>query len=170
MIVPGYWNRPDATERTLPDGELRTGDVGFMDENGWFYLVDRKKDMIVASGVQGAATGGGRHPAPPPRRARGRRAVVGVPDAYRGEAMWAYVSLRPGAAATPEELTEFPAAPSWPPTSTRGGVEVLADLPKTPTGELLRRGHRAARLRAASAPDMAGFASPLREGRLVRWA
>src|ERR1700722_17298329 len=52
MVVPGYWNRPDATEQTLPGGELRTGDVGFMDRDGWFYLVDRKKDMIVASGYK----------------------------------------------------------------------------------------------------------------------
>jgi long-chain acyl-CoA synthetase len=52
MVVPGYWNRPDATERALPGGELRTGDVGFMDRDGWFYLVDRKKDMIVASGFK----------------------------------------------------------------------------------------------------------------------
>jgi long-chain acyl-CoA synthetase len=98
MVVPGYWNRPDATERTLPGGELRTGDVGFMDRDGWFYLVDRKKDMIVASGykvwpreVEDTLL---RHPAV--REA----AVVGVPDAYRGETVWAYVSLRPGAAVT----------------------------------------------------------------------
>ena len=115
MVVPGYWNRPDATERTLPGGELRTGDVGFMDGDGWFYLVDRKKDMIVASGykvwpreVEDALL---RHPAV--REA----AVVGVPDAYRGETVWAYVSLRPGAAATPEELIEFCRA-ELPPTST----------------------------------------------------
>ena len=136
MVVPGYWNRPDATERTLPGGELRTGDVGFMDRDGWFYLVDRKKDMIVASGykvwpreVEDTLL---RHPAV--REA----AVVGVPDAYRGETVWAYVSLRPGAAATPEELIEFCrgelAAYKYP-----RRVEVLADLPKTPTGKLLRR-------------------------------
>jgi long-chain acyl-CoA synthetase len=136
MVVPGYWNRPDATERTLPGGELQTGDVGFMDRDGWFYLVDRKKDMIVASGykvwpreVEDTLL---RHPAV--REA----AVVGVPDAYRGETVWAYVSLRPGAAATPAELIEFCraelAAYKYP-----RRVEVLADLPKTPTGKLLRR-------------------------------
>ena len=136
MVVPGYWNRPDATERTLPGGELHTGDVGFMDRDGWFYLVDRKKDMIVASGykvwpreVEDTLL---RHPAV--REA----AVVGVPDAYRGETVWAYVSLRPGAAATPDELIDFCrrelAAYKYP-----RRVEVLADLPKTPTGKLLRR-------------------------------
>jgi long-chain acyl-CoA synthetase len=136
MVVPGYWNRPDATERTLPGGELRTGDVGFMDGDGWFYLVDRKKDMIVASGfkvwpreVEDTLL---RHPAV--REA----AVVGVPDAYRGETVWAYVSLRPGTTATPAELIGFCraelAAYKYP-----RRVEVLADLPKTPTGKLLRR-------------------------------
>ncbi|HEX9042875.1 MAG TPA: AMP-binding protein [Trebonia sp.] len=136
MVVPGYWNRPDATERTLPGGELRTGDVGFMDGDGWFYLVDRKKDMIVASGykvwpreVEDTLL---RHPAV--REA----AVVGVPDAYRGETVQAYVSLRPGASATPDELIAFSraelAAYKYP-----RRVEVLADLPKTPTGKLLRR-------------------------------
>jgi long-chain acyl-CoA synthetase len=136
MVVPGYWNRPDATERTLPGGELRTGDVGFMDRDGWFYLVDRRKDMIVASGykvwpreVEDALV---RHPAV--REA----AVIGVPDPYRGETVWAYVSLRPGAAATPAELIEFCraelAAYKYP-----RHVEVLPDLPKTPTGKLLRR-------------------------------
>jgi long-chain acyl-CoA synthetase len=136
MVVPGYWNRPDATARTLPGGELRTGDVGFMDRDGWFYLVDRKKDMIVASGykvwpreVEDVLV---RHPAV--REA----AVIGVPDPYRGETVWAYVSLRPGASATPEELIGFCraelAAYKYP-----RHVEVLAELPKTPTGKLLRR-------------------------------
>jgi long-chain acyl-CoA synthetase len=136
MVVPGYWNRPDATEQTLPGGELRTGDVGFMDSDGWFYLVDRKKDMIVASGykvwpreVEDTLA---RHPAV--REA----AVIGVPDPYRGETVWAYVSLRPGACATPEELTEFCraelAAYKYP-----RHIEILSDLPKTPTGKLLRR-------------------------------
>lgn len=136
MVVPGYWNRPDATERSLPGGELRTGDVGFMDADGWFYLVDRKKDMIVASGykvwpreVEDTLL---RHPAV--REA----VVVGVPDEYRGETVWAYVSLRPGTEATPEELVGFCrkelAAYKYP-----RRVEVLPDLPKTPTGKLLRR-------------------------------
>lgn len=136
MVVPGYWNRPSATAATFPGGELRTGDVGFMDSGGWFYLVDRKKDMIVASGykvwpreVEDTLL---RHPAV--REA----AVIGVPDSYRGETVWAYVSLRPGAKVAPEELIEFCraeiAAYKYP-----RRVEILPDLPKTPTGKLLRR-------------------------------
>ena len=136
MVVPGYWNRPDATEATLPGGELHTGDVGFMDPDGWFYLLDRKKDMIVAAGykvwpreVEDTLL---RHPAV--REA----AVVGVPDDYRGETVWAYVSLRPGTEATPGELIAFcreqMAAYKYP-----RRIEVVPDLPKTPTGKLLRR-------------------------------
>jgi len=147
MVVPGYWNRPDATARTLPGGELHTGDVGFMDADGWFYLVDRKKDMIVAAGykvwpreVEDTLL---RHPAV--REA----AVVGVPDAYRGETVWAYVSLRPGAEATPEELIGFCrqelAAYKYP-----RRVEVLPELPKTPTGKLLRRDLRERALEVTS--------------------
>jgi long-chain acyl-CoA synthetase len=136
MVVPGYWRKPEATERTLPGRELRTGDVGCMDADGWFYLVDRKKDMIVASGfkvwpreVEDTLL---RHPAV--REA----AVIGVPDEYRGETVWAYVSLRPGATATPDELIAFCrrelAAYKYP-----RRVEVLDELPKTSTGKLLRR-------------------------------
>ncbi|MGH3168007.1 MAG: class I adenylate-forming enzyme family protein [Trebonia sp.] len=136
MVVPGYWNRPEATAATMPGGELRTGDVGFMDADGWFYLVDRKKDMIVASGfkvwpreVEDTLL---RHPAV--REA----AVVGVPDDYRGETVWAYVSLRPGSAVTPDDLIAFCrtelAAYKYP-----RRIEILPDLPKTPTGKLLRR-------------------------------
>ncbi|SNS56863.1 long-chain acyl-CoA synthetase [Geodermatophilus pulveris] len=136
QVVPGYWGRPEATAESLPGGELRTGDVGFMDAEGWFYLVDRKKDMINAAGykvwpreVEDVLYG---HPAV--REA----AVVGVPDAYRGETVKAFVSLKPGASVTPEEVIAFArermAAYKYPRT-----VEVVAELPKTTTGKILRR-------------------------------
>ncbi|MEW9519112.1 AMP-binding protein [Streptomyces tubercidicus] len=136
QVVPGYWRRPDATAEGFPDGELRTGDIGFMDTDGWLYVVDRKKDMINASGfkvwpreVEDVLYG---HPAV--REA----AVVGVPDAYRGESVKAYVSLRPGASAEPAELAAYCkerlAAYKYPRT-----VEVLAELPKTTSGKILRR-------------------------------
>jgi long-chain acyl-CoA synthetase len=136
QVVPGYWNKPEATAESLPGGELRTGDVGFMDEQGWFYLVDRKKDMINAAGykvwpreVEDVLYG---HPAV--REA----AVVGVPDAYRGESVKAFVSLKPGATTTPEEVIAFAkermAAYKYP-----RSVEVVDELPKTTTGKILRR-------------------------------
>lgn len=136
QVVPGYWQKPEATEQSLPGGELRTGDVGFMDEKGWFYLVDRKKDMINAAGykvwpreVEDVLYG---HPAV--REA----AVVGVPDEYRGETVKAYVSLKPGVSVTEQELIEFAkgemAAYKYP-----RSVVFLDELPKTTTGKILRR-------------------------------
>ncbi|MEV3854680.1 AMP-binding protein [Streptomyces sp. NPDC050095] len=136
QVVPGYWRRPDATAEAFPDGELRTGDIGFMDENGWLYVVDRKKDMINASGfkVWPREVEDVLYTHPAVREA----AVVGIPDAYRGESVKAYVSLRPGADATPDELSAYCkerlAAYKYP-----REVEVLRDLPKTASGKILRR-------------------------------
>ena len=136
QVVPGYWGRPEATAESIPGGELRTGDVGFMDEQGWFYLVDRKKDMINAAGykvwpreVEDVLYG---HPAV--REA----AVVGVADPYRGETVKAFVSLKPGSSVTPEEVIawakERMAAYKYP-----RSVEFVDELPKTTTGKILRR-------------------------------
>jgi long-chain acyl-CoA synthetase len=136
MVVPGYWNQPDASEAALPDGELRTGDIGFMDPDGWLYVVDRKKDMINASGfkVWPREVEDVLYTHPAVREA----AVVGVPDAYRGESVKAYVSLRPGAAAEPAELVAYCrerlAAYKYP-----RQVDILGELPKTATGKILRR-------------------------------
>jgi long-chain acyl-CoA synthetase len=83
QVVPGYWQKPEETAKALPDGALRTGDVGFMDEHGWFYLVDRAKDMIIASGfkVWPREVEEVLYTHPAVREA----AVIGVPDPYRGE-------------------------------------------------------------------------------------
>lgn len=136
QVVPGYWRRPEESAAAIPDGELRTGDIGFMDSDGWLYVVDRKKDMINASGfkVWPREVEDVLHSHPAVREA----AVVGVPDAYRGETVKAYVSLRPDASAGPEELVghcrERLAAFKYP-----REIEVLADLPKTTSGKILRR-------------------------------
>ncbi|GAA1201078.1 AMP-binding protein [Prauserella alba] len=136
QVVPGYWNKPDETARALPGGRLHTGDVGYMDSDGWFYLVDRKKDQINAGGYKVW-----------PREVEDvlyeheavrEAAVVGVADAYRGETVKAFVSLRPGRSAEPDELVAFcrerMAAYKYP-----RKVEIRDDLPKTVTGKLLRR-------------------------------
>ncbi|ELS52060.1 class I adenylate-forming enzyme family protein [Streptomyces viridochromogenes] len=136
QVVPGYWRRPDATAETFPDGELRTGDIGFMDEQGWLYVVDRKKDMINASGfkVWPREVEDVLYTHPAVREA----AVVGVPDGYRGETVKAYISLRPGAEADPDALAAYCrerlAAYKYP-----RQVEILPDLPKTASGKILRR-------------------------------
>jgi long-chain acyl-CoA synthetase len=136
QVVPGYWGRPEESERAIPGGALHTGDVGFMDADGWFYVVDRKKDQINAAGykvwpreVEDVLYG---HPAV--REA----AVVGVPDAYRGETVKAFVSLRPGERADADELIAFcrerMAAYKYPRV-----VELVDDLPRTASGKVLRR-------------------------------
>ncbi|GAA3479698.1 class I adenylate-forming enzyme family protein [Streptomyces yanii] len=136
QVVSGYWRLPDATAAAFPDGELRTGDIGFMDPDGWLYVVDRKKDMINASGFKVW-----------PREVEDvlythlavrEAAVVGVPDAYRGETVRAYVSLRPGSSVEPDELgvycKERLAAYKYP-----REVRILTELPKTASGKILRR-------------------------------
>ena len=136
QVVPGYWNRPEETAYALPDGELHTGDVGFMDAEGWFYVVDRKKDQINAGGFKIW-----------PREVEDvlyehdavrEAAVVGVPDPYRGETVKAFVSLRAGYEVQPAELVEHCrerlAAYKYPRL-----VEILDELPKTVSGKILRR-------------------------------
>ncbi|MDQ0990003.1 class I adenylate-forming enzyme family protein [Streptomyces sp. V3I7] len=136
QVVPGYWRRPEATAETFPGGELRTGDVGFMDAQGWVYVVDRKKDMINASGfkVWPREVEDVLYTHPEVREA----AVVGVPDDYRGETVKAFISLRPGAETGPEALAAYCkerlAAYKYP-----RQVEILPDLPKTASGKILRR-------------------------------
>jgi long-chain acyl-CoA synthetase len=136
QIVPGYWQNPAATTKTITADGLKTGDVGFMDENGWFYLVDRSKDMIVASGfkVWPREVEEVLYEHPAVREA----AVVGVPDAYRGETIKAVISLKPGHEVTPDEIRAFArerlAAYKYP-----RFVEIMDDLPKTTSGKIMRR-------------------------------
>jgi long-chain acyl-CoA synthetase len=136
QVVSGYWNKPEETEHAIPGGALHTGDVGLMDEDGWFYLVDRKKDQINVSGykvwprdVEDALYG---------HSAVREVAVVGVPDDYRGETVKAFVSLKPDASASPGELIAFckdrMAAYKYP-----RQIEFVDELPKTASGKVLRR-------------------------------
>lgn len=136
QVVKGYWNKPDKTAESIPGGALKTGDVGFMDSDGWFYVVDRKKDMINASGykVWPREVEDVLYTHPAVREA----AVIGVPDEYRGETVKAYVSLQDGATVDTAELVEFckeqMAAYKYP-----REVEIVCELPKTVTGKILRR-------------------------------
>lgn len=137
QVMQGYWNRPDETAKVLTgDGWLRTGDIGSMDEEGYVAILDRVKDIIIASGfniypreVEDVLF---QHPAV------AEAAVAGVPDDYRGETVKAFIVLKPGAAATEKEIISFTRdhlaafkAPSF--------VEFRTDLPKTTVGKVLRR-------------------------------
>jgi long-chain acyl-CoA synthetase len=135
-IMKGYWRRDDATREAIPDGWFRSGDLARQDGDGYFFIVDRKKDLIIRGGynvypreVEEVLY---EHPAV------AEAAVIGMPHPTHGEEVGAAVVLKPGAVATPEELQAFckerVAAYKYP-----RHVWLEAALPKTATGKLLRR-------------------------------
>ena len=132
----GYLNNAQATEEAFAGGWLHTGDLGYRDEDGFFFIVDRKKEMIIRGGynvypreVEDVLYG---HPAVD------EVAVVGIPDERLGEEVKAFVSLKPGAEATAEEIIDFAkarvAAYKYP-----RRVEIITALPKSPTGKILKQ-------------------------------
>lgn len=136
QVMKGYWNRPEETSKTIVDGWLMTGDMGYMDENGYFYIVDRKKEMILAGGyniypreIEEVLF---EHPAVQ------EASVIGVPDPYRGETVKAFIVLKAGASVTEKELEQYTreklAAYKIPRI-----YEFRAELPKTIVGKVLRR-------------------------------
>jgi long-chain acyl-CoA synthetase len=138
MIFAGYWEKPEATKKAFYGSYFLTGDVVIMDKEGWFYVVDRKKDMIVASGfkVWPREVEDMLYQHPGVKEA----AVVGMPDEYRGETVKAFVSLKDDFVdkVTPEEIIQFckerMAAYKYP-----RQVVILPEVPKTATGKFLRR-------------------------------
>lgn len=135
-IMQGYLNQPDATAEVLRDGWLYTGDLGRQDTEGYFYIVDRKKDLIIVGGLnvypreveEILAT----HPAV------AEVAVVGVPDPARGEAPKAYVVLGPGAGVSKHELLRF-VRERLAPFKVPREVEFCQSLPRTISGKVLRQ-------------------------------
>ncbi len=136
QIMKGYLNMPDETAQTLKDGWLHTGDVARMDESGYFYIVDRKKDMIVASGYNVY-----------PREIEevlfehpdvAEAVAIGVPDEYRGETVKAFVVKRSGAPTTEDEVLDF-CKERLAAYKTPKAVEFREALPKSAVGKLLRR-------------------------------
>lgn len=137
-VMKGYWNKPEATaESTTFDGLFRTGDVAYMDEDGFVFIVDRCKDMLLCSGynvyprvLEEAIY---QHPAVH------EVAVIGVPDAYRGQSPKAFVTLKPGAAPfTLEQLQAF-LKDRLGKHEMVHGLEIRDALPKTPVGKLSKK-------------------------------
>ena len=135
-LMDGYWNRPDETELQLRNGWLHTGDIATMDEDGYFSIVDRKKEMIIVSGfnvypreVEEVLY---THPAVL------EAAAIGIPDPERGEVVKAFVALKPGQTATAEELIEH-CRKSLARYKVPRAVEFRGELPKTLIGKVLRR-------------------------------
>lgn len=136
QVMNGYWNRPEETAQVMRNGWLLTGDLGYMDGQGYFYVVDRKKDIIIAGGfniypreIEEILY---QHPAVQ------EAVVAGIPDPYRGETVKAYIVLKVGTEATIEELNHFMrkhlAAYKVP-----RFYEFRKELPKTMVGKILRR-------------------------------
>jgi long-chain acyl-CoA synthetase len=135
-IMKGYYNRPEATDEVIRDGWFRSGDLGRRDEDGWYYIVDRSKDMIIRGGYNVY-----------PREIEevlmthpdvSLAAVVGVPHESHGEEIKAYVILNPGATVTSDELVEWGkqemASYKYPRL-----VSIVGSLPMTATGKILKR-------------------------------
>ena len=135
-VMKGYWGKPEATEAAIKDGWFHTGDVARRDEDGFYFIVDRKKDMIIRGGynvypreIEEVLY---EHPA------IAEAAVIGMPHAELGEEVAAVVALKPGASASPDELRDYVkgkvAAYKYP-----RRVEIVDALPKGPTGKILKR-------------------------------
>ncbi len=135
-VTKGYWNRPEETAQVFVGDRFLTGDIGYMDEDGYFFLVDRKKDMIISGGFnvypQMIEQAIYEHPAVE------EVIVIGIPDEYRGEAAKAFVKLRAGAKPfSLEELKAFLAGKLGR-HEIPAALEFAAELPKTPVGKLSR--------------------------------
>ena len=146
QVMQGYWNRPEETAMVLRDGWLFTGDIARMDEDGYFYISGRKKDMIIVSGfnvypdeVDAVLL---THPAVQ------ETASIGVPDEKRGEIVKSFLVLKPGMTATAEEIVAF-CRENLAPYKVPRAVEFRPELPKSPVLKILRRTLRAEELAKA---------------------
>lgn len=136
QVMRGYWNRPAETDAVFVEGRVRTGDVGIFDADGYLTIIDRIKDMISVGGfkvfpsqVEAVLY---RHPAVR------EVLVIGIPDTYRGERPKAFVTLRPGMTATPDELIAW-ADPHLGKHERLAALEIRESLPKTMVGKLSRK-------------------------------
>ncbi len=155
QVMKGYWNQPEETAATLRDGWLHTGDIAKMDEDGYLYIVERKKDLIIASGfnvypreVEEVLY---MHPAVL------EAAAIGLPDPYRGETVKAFVVLKPGATATDHEIIAF-CRERLAAFKVPRQIEFRTHLPKSQIGKVLRRALRD----EERAKLVAGTAAPTR--------
>ena len=136
QVMKGYWNMPEETARVLRNGWLYTGDIARMDKDGYFYIVDRKKEMIIASGyniypreIEEVLY---RHPKIK------EAAVVGIPSGYRGETVKAFVVLKEGETATEEEIKEY-CRENLARYKVPEFIEFRKELPKSAVGKVLKR-------------------------------
>jgi long-chain acyl-CoA synthetase len=136
QVMKGYWKLPEETAKTIRAGWLYTGDIARMDEEGFFYILDIKKDMIIAGGFNIYPKDIDQVLAEHPKVAQA--VAVGIPDRYRGETVKALVVLKPGQSATEEEILDF-CRKNLAKYKVPSGVEFRQTLPKSTSGKILRR-------------------------------
>jgi long-chain acyl-CoA synthetase len=136
QMCQGYYNMPSETAQTLRNGWFHTGDIGTMDEDGYLYIVDRKKDMIIAGGFNIFPREIDEVLYEHPKVLEA--CTVGVPDEYRGETVKAFVVAKPGQTITPEELDAF-CRERLTPYKVPKKYEFMDELPKSAIGKVLRR-------------------------------
>ena len=136
LVMQGYWNAPEKTAEQIRDGWLYTGDIAVRDEDSYFFIVDRKKDMIIAGGfnVYPREIDEVLHQHPKVQMA----VAVGVPDPYRGETVKAYVVLKEGTEATADDIITF-CRERLAPYKAPKMVEFRSELPMSAVGKVLRR-------------------------------
>jgi len=135
-IMKGYYNKPEATKEAIVDGWFHSGDLGKMDEDGYFFIVDRKKEIIIRGGMNIYPSEIEEALYKHPKIAEA--AVIGLPDEVRGEEVCYVLAPRAGETITPEEVQSYVeqhlAKYKWPKE-----IKVMAELPKTATGKILKR-------------------------------
>lgn len=139
-MMPGYWRRPQETAEAIRNGWLYTGDMAYADEQGYLYLVDRKKDMIISGGMNVYSAAVEKVVAAHPAVAQ--VAVIGVPDDYWGEAVRAVVVLRPGMQATADEIISF-CRERLSRYEVPKAIDFVSQLPLTPYGKIDKKALRA---------------------------
>ncbi len=149
QMCRGYYNRPEETAQALRDGWFHTGDIGRVDEDGYVYLVDRKKDMIIAGGYNIYPRDIDEVLFDHPKVLEA--CAVGVPHAYRGEAVKAFVVAKPGETLTEEELDAY-CRQNLAAYKVPKAYEFLESLPKSTVGKVLRRELRETELQKGGAP------------------
>jgi long-chain acyl-CoA synthetase len=136
MVMKGYWNMPEATVEVVRNGWLHTGDIGYVDKDGYFYITDRKKDIIIKGGenisprvIEEVLYA---HPAV------SEASVIGIKDKVYGEEIKAFVTLKAGAKATPEDITEY-CKEKLKKFFVPKEVVILAAMPKTLVGKIFKK-------------------------------
>jgi long-chain acyl-CoA synthetase len=135
-VMLGYYNNPEETQKTIVEGWLYTGDIGYMDQDGYFYITDRKKDLIIVSGFNVFPREIDELIYQHPKVREG--ITVGIPDPKKGERIKVYIVLKEGESATPEEFIAY-FKDRLTPYKVPSVVEFRTELPKSMIGKILRR-------------------------------